>query len=76
MPLPIMSASSVADETSFVIVGGYDANDNKLDSVYEFQCSIISGTPLNCQWNKMEQTLENPRHSAVAMLVPDSLIDC
>ena len=50
--------------------GGGEGSDMIRD-IYQFQC-----INLECEWSKLEQSLQYSRGYFVAMLIPDDLMDC
>ncbi len=77
LPYGIGGAGSVVtpDQDSMIIVGGYYFEGNS----YQYQDSLtrISCNAANdCQAEQMEQKLRIPRSSMVAMLVPNSIVNC
>ena len=63
------------EQSSMIIVGGYYFEGNYY--MYENSLTRISCSSASiCQANKLESKLTIPRSSSVAMLVPDSLVNC
>ena len=73
-PYMIKAATELtfADDTQFLVIGGYSIQDIGLLSViYKFECSNKV-----CQWTKMEQEMSMWRANHVSMLIPNSLTTC
>ena len=64
------SHSMVAFQDKIITVGGTDGSSSMSD-LFQMTCE-----PDNCVWTKMSQKLRIPRHNAVAMLIPDEVLQC
>ena len=74
LPIPISAGSGVNFDggRKFALIAGFsESKSQSLGSIFLLQCS--SG---NCTWTRMEQELKYPRDSAVAMMIPDSIVKC
>ena len=72
----IMGHEMVSTGESIITFGGeisYGGNDGSdmMRDIYQFQC-----INLECEWSKLEQSLQYSRGYFVAMLIPDDLMDC
>ena len=54
-----------------VLIAGRTKYRNLVNEMYQFQCF-----DLNCYWLKLDQMLQHPRASFVAMAIPHHLTDC
>ncbi len=76
LPEKVSATGSVvsANGKSLIIVGGfvYNGNPSEQGNLITISCS----SPESCQAETMEQKLRVPRWQAVAMLVPDYLVNC
>ncbi len=71
LPYHVMGAATVASEKSLVLLGGFSEDwiSAPRKTILLFQC-----WKEDCQWILMEQELMVPRHSFVAMQIPDGLV--
>ena len=70
LPHPMALHSMVAPQDRIITVGGTDGTSSMSD-LFQMTCE-----PDNCIWTKMSQELRIPRHGAVAILVPDEVLQC
>ena len=52
------------------MIGGMAGDGTILDMIHELKCTQ---SLQDCTWITLKQKLKYPRHSSVAMLIPDSL---
>ena len=81
LPKDLHAAAAVvtSNRKSIVISGGYTEdwpNDGSGGSLNDALIKISCRSSIECQVEEMEQKLKSPRDSHVAMLVPDSLVNC
>lgn len=69
LPYIISHGASVPYQDSFLVVGGYNAEDLDLDTIY--YCD-----PERDAWELFNQRLEDIRSNLVAILVPDDYVMC
>ena len=62
---------SSPDKKALYAIGGFDGSGEK-DDIFKFHCPDDMNT---CRWTKSETTLRFPRHSFVAIPIPNSLAD-
>ncbi len=75
LPTDLTTASSIvtSDQKGMIVVGGYGfSSASSLDTLVKISCN----TSIDCHVEEMEQKLRIPRRAHVAMLVPDSLVNC
>lgn len=76
LPSGITDAQMVEDQNGgVVLVGGQSYNDNGTYSFLDTFLQLPHAGP-DARWTKMEQKLKYGRHSHVAFLVPDNIVDC
>ena len=68
-PRGVTDASSVQFGDTFLVVGGKDANDEILDSIFEYD-------PENEEWIEREEKLTVARRDLAAVLVDDTVAFC
>ena len=56
-------------------IGGKDDRKVDQDSIYELACPDGLGRP-SCGWTKLEQKLQVPRNSFVAMPIDYEFVEC
>ena len=66
LPKTIGEAAVVPYDDSFLIVGGYNANDGYIQDIYQYDAA-------NDEWIELEAKLKTPRSHHVALLVKPSL---
>ena len=60
---------------TIVAIGGKDDRNVAQDSIYELACPDGLGRP-SCAWTKLEQKLQVPRISFVAMPIDYEFVEC
>ena len=60
---------------TIVAIGGKDDRKVDQDSIYELACPDGLGRP-SCGWTKLEQKLQVPRNSFVAMPIDYEFVEC
>ena len=70
MPNKLSGHELVPFDKDVVIIGGRDGV-NVQYSLHRLTCQNQ-----DCEWKTMSQQLKVARHSFVAMLIPDELVDC
>ena len=71
MPKPLYWHAIVSLGGDIIVIGGEDSRSKLQLDLYKLSCS--NG---ECEWTTMEQKLQKPRDSMVAMVVPDDFFDC
>ena len=70
LPNPLEYHVIVSLGGDIIVIGGNGPN-GRSDDIYKLSCSDGE-----CEWTTMDQKLQKPRTSMVAMVVPDDFFDC
>ena len=69
LPIGLREGSSVPFKDTFLIIGGYDFNDDSSPNIYEYDVR-------NEAWITREEKLTTPRRLFAAFLIPEEVARC
>ena len=64
----------VSTGSHLFIIGGENWQDGTSQDIYQLKCGPLTGTNIDCEWEKSETQLQQGRREFIAMQIPN--VDC